>query len=55
MSNFIQPLNIHSNNFISMPSDFFNNLSNLIEVKIDCNPFSLWQIPTYEVSESYEV
>ncbi|KAK2399647.1 receptor protein kinase TMK1 [Trifolium repens] len=45
MSNSLQKLYIDSNKFTSMPSDFFTNMSNLIEVKIDSNPFSQWQIP----------
>ncbi|CAJ2674349.1 unnamed protein product [Trifolium pratense] len=46
MPNSLQYLHINNNNFTSMPNDFFNNLTNLIEVGIDSNPFSQWQIPS---------
>ncbi|GAU20413.1 hypothetical protein TSUD_12310 [Trifolium subterraneum] len=46
MPNSLQKLYIDSNKFTSMPNDFFTNMSNLIEVAIDYNPFSQWQIPS---------
>ena len=46
MPNSLQKLYISNNNFTSMPNDFFTNMSNLIEVEIDSNPFSQWQIPS---------
>ncbi|XP_045808239.1 receptor protein kinase TMK1-like [Trifolium pratense] len=45
MPNSLQKLYIDNNKFTSMPNDFFTNMSNLIEVAIDYNPFSQWQIP----------
>ncbi|WJX10379.1 hypothetical protein P8452_01113 [Trifolium repens] len=46
MPNSLQKLSIDSNKFTSMPIDFFNNMTNLIEVRIGYNPFSQWQIPS---------
>ncbi|XP_045808024.1 receptor protein kinase TMK1-like [Trifolium pratense] len=46
MPNSLQYLHINNNNFTSMPNDFFNNLTNLIEVGIDYNPFLQWKIPS---------
>ncbi|WJX16763.1 hypothetical protein P8452_06752 [Trifolium repens] len=46
MPNSLQHLYINNNNFNSMPNDFFTNLTNLIVVGIDYNPFSQWQIPS---------
>ncbi|GAU20412.1 hypothetical protein TSUD_12300 [Trifolium subterraneum] len=46
MPNSLQRLYINNNSFTSMPDDFFNNLTNLIEVTIDFNLFSKWQIPS---------
>ncbi|KEH40666.1 putative protein kinase RLK-Pelle-LRR-IX family [Medicago truncatula] len=42
----LQHLSIGNNNFASMPSDFFANMSNLIDVSIGYNPFPQWQIPS---------
>lgn len=41
----LQFLIIHNNNFTSFPSDFFSNMSNLQEVRIDYNPFPKWRVP----------
>ncbi|XP_045808747.1 receptor protein kinase TMK1-like [Trifolium pratense] len=46
MPNSLQNLYIDNNTFTSMPNDFFNNLTNLIEVGIGYNPFPQWQIPS---------
>ncbi|KEH40668.1 putative transferase, protein kinase RLK-Pelle-LRR-IX family [Medicago truncatula] len=46
MPSSLQFLYINNNNFTSMPSDFFTNMSNLIEVSIGYNPFPQWQIPS---------
>ncbi|KAL9227282.1 hypothetical protein vseg_002990 [Gypsophila vaccaria] len=41
----LQMLNIHSNNFESIPSDFFDGLNSLTSVYLDNNRFSAWSIP----------
>ncbi|CAL0314907.1 unnamed protein product [Lupinus luteus] len=41
----LQRLAINNNNFNSMPSDFFKGMTNLIDIRIDYNPFSQWNIP----------
>jgi len=46
MPNSLQKLYISNNSFTSMSNDFFTNMSNLIEVVIDSNPFPQWQIPS---------
>jgi len=46
MPSSLQFLYINNNNFTSMPSDFFTNMSNLIDVNIGYNPFPQWQIPS---------
>lgn len=41
----LQEINIHNNNFSSIPSDFFSDMSSLQTVNLDYNPFSPWEIP----------
>ncbi|KAK9699824.1 hypothetical protein RND81_08G197800 [Saponaria officinalis] len=41
----LQMLNIHSNGFDSIPSDFFDGLKSLTAVYLDNNPFTAWSIP----------
>ncbi|KAL5070951.1 hypothetical protein RYX36_021838 [Vicia faba] len=45
MPNSLQNLYIYKNNFTSMPSDFFDNMSNLLVVSIGDNSFTQWEIP----------
>lgn len=46
MPSSLQNLYINKNNFSSMPSDFFDDMSNLLLVTIGDNPFTPWKIPT---------
>ncbi|XP_021847754.1 receptor protein kinase TMK1 [Spinacia oleracea] len=41
----LQTLNLHTNQFSSIPADFFDGLISLQEVYLDNNPFSTWSIP----------
>ncbi|XP_074286978.1 receptor protein kinase TMK1-like [Silene latifolia] len=41
----LQTLNVHTNQFGSIPSDFFDGLTSLAAVYLDNNPFSPWSIP----------
>ncbi|XP_057445097.1 receptor protein kinase TMK1-like [Lotus japonicus] len=42
----LEILIIHDNNFSSIPFDFFSNMTNLQEVRIDYNDFPQWQVPS---------
>ncbi|KAH9611165.1 hypothetical protein KSS87_016364, partial [Heliosperma pusillum] len=41
----LQTLNVHNNQFDSIPSDCFDGLTSLAAVYLDNNPFSAWSIP----------
>ncbi|KAI4357481.1 hypothetical protein L6164_001429 [Bauhinia variegata] len=41
----VKTLTIYNNGFSSIPSDFFEGMSMLEEVRIGANPFSAWRIP----------
>ncbi|KAL2940087.1 Receptor protein kinase TMK1 [Bienertia sinuspersici] len=41
----LQTINIHSNQFSSIPKDFFDGLTSLQEVYLDNNHFNTWSIP----------
>lgn len=41
----LQTLNLHDNQFNSIPPDFFDGLTSLQEVYLDNNPFKAWFIP----------
>ncbi|XP_072972790.1 receptor protein kinase TMK1-like [Typha angustifolia] len=42
----LQALLLHSNLFVSLPDNFFSNLSSLSAVSLDDNPFDEWSLPT---------
>ncbi|CAK8570460.1 unnamed protein product [Lathyrus sativus] len=46
MPNSLQNLYIDKNDFTSMPSDFFDNMSNLLLVSMGYNNFTQWKIPS---------
>jgi len=41
----LQVLLLHSNNFSSIPPDFFTGMTSLTSVSLDTNPFESWEIP----------
>lgn len=41
----LQTINLHNNNFSSIPPDFFDGMSTLQEVYLDNNAFKPWSIP----------
>ncbi|KAK6146704.1 hypothetical protein DH2020_020573 [Rehmannia glutinosa] len=43
--NSLQSLLLSSNNFTSIPPDFFNGMTSLQDVYLDYNPFNSWVIP----------
>nr|TKR83548.1 hypothetical protein D5086_0000263190 [Populus alba] len=41
----LQVLLLHTNNFSSIPPDFFTGMTSLTSVSLDTNPFESWEIP----------